>query len=114
MGARTSYTHAHPANLFIGEHVNMYTKRSAALVFTMLLIACGGGGERRGEGTPSVGGRRMHGDTLTIAVIGKSTSNPVFLAAQNGAEAAARDLSQKHTMHIAVRSLTPSQESAET
>jgi ribose transport system substrate-binding protein len=80
----------------------------------VLLIGCGGGGERRGEGTPSVGGRRMHGDTLTIAVIGKSSSNPVFLAAQNGAEAAARDLSQKHNMHIAVRSLTPSQENAQT
>jgi ribose transport system substrate-binding protein len=78
----------------------------------MLLIACGG--ERRGDETASVGGRRAHGDTLTIAIIGKSSSNPVFLAAENGAAAAARDLAQKHTMHIAVRSLTPSQESAET
>ena len=90
----------------------MYTKRSAALVFTMLLIACGG--ERRGDQTARVGGRGVHGDTLTIAIIGKSSSNPVFLAAENGAEAAARDLSQKHSMHIAVRSLTPPQENAET
>jgi ribose transport system substrate-binding protein len=91
----------------------MYTKRSAALVLTVLLIACSGS-ERRGDGTASVGGRGLHGDTLTIAVIGKSSSNPVFLAAQNGAEAAARDLSQKHSIHIAVRSLTPSQENADT
>jgi len=90
----------------------MYTTRSAALVFTLLLIACGG--ERRGGEKASVGGRGVHGDTLTIAIIGKSSSNPVFPAAENGAEAAARDLAQKHNIHIAVHSLTPAQENAET
>ena len=90
----------------------MYTKHSAALVFAVLLIACGG--ERRGNEKVSVGGRGAHGDTLTIAIIGKSASNPVFQAAENGAEAAARDLSQKHSIHIAVHSLTPPQENAET
>ena len=87
----------------------MTTRCSAALVFTSLVIACGG--ERR-AGTDTVGGRRAHGDTLTIAMIGKSENNPVFLAARNGAEAAARDLSQKHSMHIAVRWITPMEEDA--
>ena len=91
----------------------MRTMRSAALVLIGFSLACGRG-ERRSEGTVSQAGRGLHGDTLTIAIIGKSTSNPVFLAAQNGAEAAARDLGQKHSMHIAVRSLTPSEENAET
>jgi ribose transport system substrate-binding protein len=88
----------------------MYTKRSAALVFTLLLIACGG--ERRGSEKASVGGRGAHGDTLTIAMIGKSQNNPVFLAARNGAEAAARDLSQKYNAHIVVRWITPQEEDA--
>jgi ribose transport system substrate-binding protein len=88
----------------------MYTKRSAALVFTMLLIACGG--ERRGNEKASVGGRGAHGDTLTIAMIGKSSTNPVFLAARNGAEAAARDLAQKYNAHIVVRWITPQEEDA--
>lgn len=89
--------------------MNMNTSRSVALVVTSLVIACGG--EQRG-GTDTVGGRRLHGDTLTIAMIGKSTNNPVFLAARNGAEAAARDLSQKHNAHIAVRWITPMEEDA--
>lgn len=87
----------------------MNTMRSAALLFTSLAIACGG--EQR-AGTDTLGGRRLHGDTLTIAMIGKSTTNPVFLAARNGAEAAARDLSQKHSMRIAVRWITPQEEDA--
>jgi len=74
-----------------------------------LTIACGG--EQRAA-TDSAGGRGKHGDTLTIAMIGKSQSNPVFLAARNGAEAAARDLSQKHNAHIAVRWITPLEEDA--
>src|SRR6266545_4061112 len=127
MDASSSYTHAHPAThpdvssaeqcdrrerSSSPESVTMCTKRSAALVFAMLLIACGG--ERRGDKTASVGLRGAHGDTLTIAIIGKSSSNPVFPAAEKGAEAAARDLARKHNMHIAVHSLTPSQENAET
>jgi len=88
----------------------MNTRPSAALVFASLVIACGG--EQRGGADTAGGGRRLHGDTLTIAMIGKSTNNPVFLAARNGAEAAARDLSQKHSAHIAVRWITPQEEDA--
>jgi ribose transport system substrate-binding protein len=87
----------------------MHTRRSAALVFASLLIACGGG---KGGGADTVAGRRTRGDTLTIALIGKSAANPVFLAARNGAEAAARDLSQKHSIHVVVRWLTPMEEDA--
>jgi ribose transport system substrate-binding protein len=90
-----------------GEHVNTHTWRSAALFFTALVIACGG--ERRASGMAG-GGRHMHGDTLTIVMIGKSASNPVFLAARNGAEAAATDMSQKYTRPVFVRWLTPDQE----
>ena len=71
------------------------------LLAASLMAACGG--ERRGTSG-------AHGDTLTIAMIGKSTGNAVFLAARSGAEAAARDLAQRNNMHIAVQWLTPPQE----
>src|ERR687888_355326 len=44
------------------ESMNMYTKRSVALVFTACLIACKG--ERRAESAAGGGGRHLHGDTL--------------------------------------------------
>jgi ribose transport system substrate-binding protein len=89
--------------------MKMHSIHSVALVSTALLIACGG--ERR-AGAESFGGRHLHGDTLTIAMIGKGADNPVFLAARNGADAAARDLSQRHSVPIVVRWITPQTEDA--
>ena len=45
-----------------------------------------------------------------IALIAKSSTNPVFLSARTGAEAAARELSQKHGIAIEIAWLTPPQE----
>lgn len=50
---------------------------------------------------------------LVIAMIAKSNSNPVFLAARTGAEQAAKDLSAKHGVAIEIRWLTPPDEDAE-
>src|SRR3954468_20302134 len=50
---------------------------------------------------------------LTIAMIGKSSNNPVFLAARTGAEAAAKELSAKENMAIEIAWLTPPQEDGE-
>jgi ribose transport system substrate-binding protein len=47
---------------------------------------------------------------LKIALIAKSSTNPVFLSARSGAEAAARELSQKHGVPVEVAWLTPPQE----
>ena len=47
---------------------------------------------------------------IKIAMIAKSSTNPVFLAARTGAEAAARELSQQHGLQIEVVWLTPPQE----
>lgn len=87
----------------------MPSLHSVALIGTSFLIACGG--ERR-PGAETLGGRHLHGDTLSIAMIGKSTTNPVFVAAKNGAQAAARDLSQRHNVPIVVRWITPQTEDA--
>src|SRR6266513_1579672 len=56
----------------------------------------------------------VHNDsTLRIAVIAKSSTNPVFLAARTGAEAAARELGAKNNIRIEVLWLTPPDEDAQ-
>jgi ribose transport system substrate-binding protein len=47
---------------------------------------------------------------LKIALIAKSSTNPVFLSARTGAEAAAKEHSQKHGIPIEIVWLTPPQE----
>lgn len=44
---------------------------------------------------------------LKIAMIAKSSTNPVFLSARTGAEAAAQELSRKHGIPIEIAWLTP-------
>jgi ribose transport system substrate-binding protein len=44
---------------------------------------------------------------IKIAMIAKSSTNPVFLSARTGAEAAAKELSQKHGVPIEIVWLTP-------
>ena len=43
-------------------------------------------------------------------MIAKSSTNPVFLSARTGAEAAAKELSQKHGVPVEIGWLTPPQE----
>ena len=56
--------------------------------------------------SPSPGAARG----LRIAVIAKSSTNPVFLSARTGAEAAAKELSQKHGVPVEIGWLTPPSE----
>lgn len=72
----------------------------AALGAALTAAACGGQRDARS-------GQASAGDTITIAVIAKSSTNPVFLAARTGAEAAARELSTQHGITILISWLTP-------
>jgi ribose transport system substrate-binding protein len=88
--------------------------RRAAVVATIglsLLMACNGGAKDQ----PAAGAAAAKPDSgkITIAVIGKSSSNPVFLAARTGAEQAAKDISAKQHLNVTVNWLTPPQEDAE-
>ena len=78
--------------------------RYAAVVLSAWLGACGGGGP---ESSPPAGGAPAAGRGLKIAMIAKSSTNPVFLSARTGADAAAKELSQKHGIPIEVVWLTP-------
>jgi ribose transport system substrate-binding protein len=68
-----------------------------------LLSDCGRAPADRNAGQPA-------GGKFTIAMIAKSSTNPVFLASRTGAEAAARQLSDSLGIEIEVVWLTPPQE----
>lgn len=73
------------------------------------LAACGGGDAgQQAKGDSTAAGAD---GTIRIAVIAKSSNNPVFLAARTGAEAAARELSARPGgPRVEVMWLTPPQE----
>jgi ribose transport system substrate-binding protein len=87
---------------------------ATALLAVTGVIACGKGAETANDSTKTAatsGGPVAHNDSvLRIAMIAKSSTNPVFLAARTGAEAAAKDLSEKNHMKVEVLWLTPPQE----
>ena len=58
---------------------------------------------QRGRQAPGA----ARGQGIKIAMIAKSSTNPVFLSARTGAEAAAKELSQKHDVPIEIVWLTP-------
>jgi len=80
----------------------MQMKLAATLAICGLMIACGGGEKGAPPGSSAPAGRG-----LKIAMIAKSSTNPVFLSARTGAEAAAKELSQKHGIPIEIAWLTP-------
>jgi ribose transport system substrate-binding protein len=86
--------------------MGLLTKVAATVVLSTLVTACGGGGKAPESGAPAAGAPAA-GHGLKIAMIAKSSTNPVFLSARTGAEAAAKDLSQKHGIPIEIVWLTP-------
>jgi ribose transport system substrate-binding protein len=81
------------------------TARFALGAATVLLGSFAGCKKEASTGAVGAGPPRYK-----LAMIAKSSTNPVFLAAREGAEAAARDLSDRHRLAIEVLWLTPPQE----
>ena len=82
------------------------TIATAILLASLAASGCGG----RESSAPPAGAPPATGRGLKIAVIAKSSTNPVFLSARTGAEAAAKELSQKHNVPIEIAWLTPPSE----
>jgi ribose transport system substrate-binding protein len=74
-----------------------------AAALSLLAAACGGSQPAPTSQTTAKPG-------LKIAMIAKSSTNPVFLSARTGAEAAAKELSQKHNVPVEIVWLTPPSE----
>lgn len=79
------------------------------------IVACGRGSDG-GSGAAQAGAGASEGgkgSVFTIAMIAKSSTNPVFLSARTGAEAAAAELSKEHGVDVKINWLTPPSENAE-
>jgi len=75
------------------------------------MLACSGGAENKAADTQTAAAApKATGNKFTIAMIAKSSTNPVFLAARTGAEAAAKEQSAKTGLDVQINWLTPPQE----
>src|SRR5688572_11914546 len=93
-----------------GREIEMTKSRPITLAATATILAlCAGAiiGCKREGNAPGVVEAPTRSPGLKIAMIAKSSTNPVFLSARTGAEAAAKELSQKHNVPIEVVWLTP-------
>ena len=89
-----------------------FTAGCVALI-ALGMLACGGSREGTGDSSKTASGASASGSkTFTIAMIAKSSTNPVFLSGRTGAEAAAKELSQQHGVDVRIDWLTPPTEDA--
>jgi ribose transport system substrate-binding protein len=98
---------------------NQMSMRVTGVVATLAVIgtvACAGGGAASDSAAKTPAATTGAGATpnkITIAMIAKSSTNPVFLSARTGAEAAAKELSDKYKIPVTVNWLTPAAEDAQ-
>jgi ribose transport system substrate-binding protein len=81
-----------------------------ALAVAAVTLGCGKENASKTASATSQGGGARKDSTIRIAVIAKSSTNPVFLAARTGAEQAAKEISEKNHIKVEVLWLTPPQE----
>jgi ribose transport system substrate-binding protein len=84
----------------------MNKKTILALLGGLALLACGPKAEEKAAPAATAAPKKK----LKIGMIAKSSTNPVFLSARTGAEAAAKELGAKHGIEIEIAWLTPPQE----
>ncbi len=77
------------------------------------LLACSSSADKSASDTGKKATADGAGNKIVIAMIAKSSTNSVFLAARTGADAAAKELSAKMGIPIEVEWLTPPQEDGE-
>ena len=82
--------------------------RASAAWSVFVLVACSSGGTGDNSAAGAAGGKSAQ--TFTIALIAKSSTNPVFLSARQGAEAAAAELTKSTGVNVRIDWLTPPSE----
>src|SRR5688572_29895290 len=90
----------------------MKTRVTTTLI--VMLMASWLGGCRAEQSTAPETPAAARGAGLRIAMIAKSTTNPIFVSARKGAEAAAKELGEKHGVPIEIVWMTPDHEDAQT
>ena len=92
----------------------MKRKLTTGLIVSLMaacLGACGGEPSSAPQSTAAPpAGAPPRSAGLTIAMIAKSTTNPVFLSARKGAENAAKELGEKHGVPVRIVWMTPDDE----
>jgi ribose transport system substrate-binding protein len=78
------------------------TTLAAIWAASLLIAGCGGGTDAPAAENAGAANRGVR-----IAMIAKSSTNPVFLSARTGAEAAAKELTSKHGVPVEIVWLTP-------
>ncbi|MEO5818069.1 MAG: substrate-binding domain-containing protein [Gemmatimonadaceae bacterium] len=87
---------------------------STLLVASVWTLACSKGADKPADTTKVAAGTATPGSgKMVIAVIGKSSDNPVFLAARTGAEEMAKKLSDSTKVPVEIAWLTPAKEDAQ-
>src|SRR5262245_1990906 len=77
-----------------------------AIAVATVIAACGGDNTSTTTTTQQPAAASA-AKSLKIAVIAKSSTNPVFLSARTGAEAAAKELTQKTGVAVEIAWMTP-------
>jgi ribose transport system substrate-binding protein len=87
----------------------MRTRALKFTVITSLVLALAACNKEKGAPATSTpaGSAAPGGGAIKIAMIAKSSTNPVFLSARTGAEAAAKDMSKTHGVPVEIVWLTP-------
>jgi ribose transport system substrate-binding protein len=79
-----------------------------AACVSLATLGCAGSRDAGGDSTRAARGSSASANKkFTIAMIAKSSTNPVFLSGRIGAEAAAKELSQQHGVDVRIDWLTP-------
>jgi ribose transport system substrate-binding protein len=89
----------------------MKTRTTALIV--MLMVGWLGGCRAERPSGPAATSVPARPPGLRIAMIAKSTTNPIFVSARKGAETAAKELGEKHRVPIEIVWMTPDHEDAQ-
>jgi ribose transport system substrate-binding protein len=90
--------------------MRLHSRWTSLALAAVAIAACGKTEQAKPDSSSAKTAAAPAKNKITIAMIAKSSNNPVFLAARTGAEAAAKELSQKNGITVTVNWLTPPEE----